>query len=191
MNNSRPEQPAAGPSTLYDQVRKEFTTHRLTRDEVPVGHFVSLPLPTLRWARPGYAAFAAPSQRQPGRPQILGAPDRWWVIDAERHTLLAYNLIAAKSFADTPLTGPLTLALVGRPLASVREELRVLDEVMTQAAPRFLGGEPPERAERDELGELLPLVLRAELLPWYAGLAPDFFGWLGIDSPQEVRPDDR
>ncbi|MER6569984.1 hypothetical protein ABT288_28295 [Streptomyces sp. NPDC001093] len=191
MNSSRPEQPAAGRSTPYGQVRKEFTTHRLTRDEVPVGHTVSLPLPTLRWARPGYAAFAAPSRREPGRPQILGAPDRWWVIDAERHALLTYNLTAVASFTGAPLTGPLTLAPVGRPVASVREELRMFDEVMAQAAPRFLYGEAASRAERDELGELLPLVLRAELLPWYAALTPDFFGWLGIDPSQEVHPDDR
>ncbi|MFE4695699.1 hypothetical protein ACWCPD_26380 [Streptomyces sp. NPDC001935] len=191
MNNSRPEQPAPDRSTPYDQVRKEFTTHRLIRDEVPVGHFVSLPLPTLRWTRAGYAAFAAPSRREPGRPQVLGAPDRWWVIDADRHTLLAYNLTTAEGFTDAALTGPLTLASVGRPLASVREELRMFDEVMAQAAPRFLRGEAPSGDEREELGELLPLVLRTELLPWYTKLAPDFFGWLGVDPSPEVARHDR
>ncbi|MFD4722308.1 hypothetical protein ACFWOY_23300 [Streptomyces sp. NPDC058423] len=174
MSSSAPE----GEFVPYEQARKEFTTHAVAQAEVPVGHFVSLPLPTLRWADPGYAGFAAPAVRTPGQPLVLGTPDRWWALGGRRRALLAYGLTAAVPFSAELRAGPVTVVSAGRSVASARENLRMLDECLNEAAPAFFRGEPGTPVARGDLDELLAAVLPAETLPWYRALTPDFFNWL-------------
>jgi hypothetical protein len=45
----------------YAELRKRERSHPVLRDEVPMEHAVSLPIPTLQLGQAGYAAFAAPS----------------------------------------------------------------------------------------------------------------------------------
>ncbi|MFB6894180.1 hypothetical protein ACFCX4_33275 [Kitasatospora sp. NPDC056327] len=192
--------------TPYAQARKEFAEHPLRQSYVPLEHYVSTPLPTLRWGGPGYAAFAAPAVRAPRQPLRIDAPDRWWAIGAERPRLLAYALVPAVPFTDAPLGGPVTVTPGGRTLAESREDHRAFDELMDLAAPAFFATGPAAAAEpggtdasaegagpagaaepagqrhdptvRADLAALLPLVLPREVHPWARALAPDFFAWL-------------
>lgn len=162
----------------YEQIAKEFAEHPVRMTEVPVEHFVSHPLPTLRWSRPAYAVYTCPAVRVPGEPLELDTPDGWLAIDAEHGTLLAYALASAVPFADGMPEGPVTVRPVGRSLAAVREDRRRLGELMTEAAPAFFAGEGGDPAVRSDLAEMLSQVLAAEALPWDEGLAPDFFEWV-------------
>jgi hypothetical protein len=87
------------PDQLYDRIRSS-AGHPAQRLQLPVEHFRSLPLPTLRWGAPAYASFAAPAVRTPGLPLRLGTPDRWWLVDADRVELAAYGLTAATKPID-------------------------------------------------------------------------------------------
>ncbi|MGW7356220.1 hypothetical protein ACWGI0_05975 [Streptomyces sp. NPDC054802] len=175
MNTSIPK----GGFLSYEQARKEFTTHAVTRAEIPVGHFISLPLPTLRWgAAAGYAGFAAPAVRSPGRPLVLGTPDRWWVLAAGQRSLIAYGLTSAVPFSCDLPPGPVTVSSTRRSPTAAREDLRVLDECLREAAPAFFRGEPGASLARGDLAEALAAVLPTMTLPWYRALTPDFFSWL-------------
>ena len=44
----------------YDQARARLEAHPIRIEEVPLEHFVSLPLPTKRWRTPAWACFAPP-----------------------------------------------------------------------------------------------------------------------------------
>lgn len=168
----------SNPATPYEQVRKEFAEHPLRRTEIPVEHFVSLPLPTLRWGAPGFAVFAAPALRRPRQPMRVDTPDRWWALGGGRARVLGYALCSAVPFAAGSLGGPVTVAPGGRPLSAVRDDQRLLDGLFDQCLPEFLGGRDDAPGPRAELAAVLPLLLAPALAPWARALAPDFFSWL-------------
>ena len=111
-------------------------------------HFISQPLPTLRWSRPAYAGFACPAARIPPQPLELDTPDRCWAISAEHGRLLAYALVSAIPFMDSMPEGPVTVRPAGRTLSAVREDRRLFGELMTAAAPAFFAGESGDRTVR-------------------------------------------
>jgi hypothetical protein len=147
--------------------------------EIPVEHFISLLLPTRRWSEPAFAGFAAPAgARRPGRPARLSTPDRWWAVGAQSGALLAYCLTRAVPIAEGLPEGPVELPLITRPVEAVEEDLRMLSELMERAAPAFFAGEAGPASLRGDLRQLLAAQATEPVLPWYQGLAPDFFGWL-------------
>jgi hypothetical protein len=162
----------------YERAAKEFAEHPLLTAEVPVEHFVSQPLPTLRWSRPAYAGFAGPATRTPRQPLELGTPDRWWAIGADHGRLLAYALVSVIPFAASIPEGPVTVQPTGRSLSAVREDRRLLGELLTDTVPAFFGGDSGDSAARGDLAEVLRQVLPAETMPWYRALTADFFDWL-------------
>jgi hypothetical protein len=162
----------------YGRARKEFTVHPIRRAEIPVEYFISLLMPTRRWTAPGYAGFAAPARRAPGRPLTLHAPDRWWALSAVHGSLLAYGLVAAVPFAAGFGPDPVTLPAATRSVAGIEEDLQVIDEMMEQAGPAFFAGETAAATLRGDLFEAIRGHVTDEVLPWYQALAPDFFGWL-------------
>ncbi|MCZ0984483.1 hypothetical protein O1M54_00170 [Streptomyces diastatochromogenes] len=87
----------------------------MSEAEVPLEHYVSTPLPTLRWGTPAYAVFAAPAVRAPRQPLLIDAPDRWWAVGITRPRLLMYALVSAAPFSDAPPDGPVTVSPSGRP----------------------------------------------------------------------------
>src|SRR5262245_1516343 len=91
----------------YTTIMKRQKTPALRQTEIPVEHYVSLPLPTKRWAEPGYAFFASPARRVAGQPMIQDAPDRWGVLAAHGGRLMVYALCEAISFVE------------GKPFASI------------------------------------------------------------------------
>src|SRR5215472_6633662 len=76
----------------YQTIRRFERPPLLFTEVVPVEYAVSLPLPTRRWTRPAYAAFASPARYQPDQPVLQAPPDRWWIADARSGNLvlLAY-----------------------------------------------------------------------------------------------------
>jgi hypothetical protein len=162
----------------YERAYKKFAVHQIRIAEVPVEHFISQALPTLRWSRPAYAGFAGPAMRIPGQPFKLGTPDRWWAISADHGRLLAYALVSAVPFAESIPAGPVTVQPVVQSLSAVEEGHRLLAQLLTGLAPAFFGGENGDAAARDELAEIIGQFLHAEAMPWYRALTPDFFSWL-------------
>ncbi len=162
----------------YSRVRKEFGVHPLRRAEIPVEHFVSLLMPTMRWGAPGYAGFAAPARRVPGAPRALRAPDRWWAVAAAGGSLLAYALVGAVPFAGDLGQQQVTVPAPTRSVAGIEEDLLVIDQLMDQACPAFFAGQAAQATLRQDLLEAVRGHVSEEVLPWYQALAPDLFGWL-------------
>lgn len=172
--SGRPAAPTTAPTLPYAQVRRHLVRATLRRDEVPIEHEVSLPVPTLRWGVPAYACFAAPAARLPGEPVRLDPPDRWWAVRADTLVLVTYALTAAVRFTDAALD-PVVLPPSGRSGRDGREDRRVLDELLGAAATAFLAGHPVDPILRDDLTAALAAVVPAPVLPWYRLLTPDFF----------------
>lgn len=89
--NDDPDQPVLLP---YTKVRKKAKHSDMQMSTLPVGHAISLPMPTLRWDTPAFAVFSGPALHQPGSFPHYGVPDRWWALNAHSARLLAYNLTA-------------------------------------------------------------------------------------------------
>jgi hypothetical protein len=163
----------------YSQARAELVGHPLSIAEIPVGHEISLPAPTLRFGEPGYAWFAAPARRRPGQPLVLSAPDRWWALGAARRGLLAYARTAVVPFTSEPLAPQrVELPPVTRGLEAIAEDLRLLESLGDRAVPGFFAGEPGDPALRADLLAVLTAHVTPLTTDWYRALAPDFFGWL-------------
>ncbi|GIH29429.1 hypothetical protein Aph01nite_77390 [Acrocarpospora phusangensis] len=161
----------------YEQIRKKIATHPLRQSEIPAEHYVSAPLPTLRWTTPAYAVFAAPAARAPGRPLRLSPPDRWWAMSARRRQVLVYAHQSVTPYGQIP-TEAVTVTPTGRTFAQAKEDLRLFDELIGEAAPHFFRGETGPEPIRADVGEILHAVLPREGLPWFRALTPDFFDWL-------------
>jgi hypothetical protein len=171
--------PAAVTLLRYGQARAELAGHPLSVAEIPVGHEISLPVPTLRFGEPGYAWFAAPARRRPGQPLVLGAPDRWWALGAARRGLLAYGRTSAVPFSPEPLApARAELPPIARDLEAIGEDLRLLESLGDRAVPAFFAGEPGDPALRGDLLGVLTAHVTPPLTGWYRALAPDFFSWL-------------
>lgn len=170
--------PSEHTRTPYAQARKGVVEHALRAAEVPLEHYVSTPLPTLRWETPAYAVFAAPAVRAPRQPLLIDAPDRWWAVGITRPRLLMYALVSAAPFSDAPPGGPVTVSPSGRPLSAVREDQRLFDALMDRALPSFLAGSPGDPTVRGDLAATLALVLPRECRDWSLALTPDFYTWL-------------
>jgi hypothetical protein len=162
----------------YDRVAEEFTGHPLRVAEVPVEHYISELLPTMRWSRPAYAGFAAPAAAAPGEPLEVDTPDRWWGIDARNGGLLVYARVFVMAFPESLPEGPVTVQPTSRTLSAVTEGQKLLGELLTAAVPAFFGGESGDSDLRGDLAEVIGQVLPEELMPWYKALVPDFFDWL-------------
>ncbi|MFJ3977261.1 hypothetical protein [Streptomyces sp. NPDC090021] len=175
MNTPPVPQPPGRP---YEQIRKEFAEHPLRRSEVPVEHFVSPPLPTLRWGVPGFAVFASPALRRPRQPLRVDTPDRWWALAAGGGDLLVYATTRALPPASDAPAGPVTVAPTGRPISALREDQRLLDDLLDRCLPDFFAESSGDPGGRAELASMLPLLLAPELIPWARDLTPDFFSWL-------------
>ena len=161
----------------YGQLRKEFLNHPVRHAEVPVEHSISLPLPTLRWSVPAYAGFASPAVRAPNQPLRLGTPDRWWALHAQYRSLIGYGLTTAVPFAVLS-PGEVLVDRAKRSLSGVREDLRLLDELMDQAASLFLAGSAADASLRSDLLEAVVANVTESVMPWHRALVPDFFSWL-------------
>ncbi|GHH42673.1 hypothetical protein [Lentzea cavernae] len=163
-------------SSSYPAVRRAFLAAPI-RVDVPLGHQISVPLPTSAWPAPSYLGFACPATRTRGTPPVVSAPDRWWAVTAERPVLVAYA-----HTLHIPLSGPADPAPVSvateRQGDELEEDLRVAGELLDQVTPAFFAGTNVAARQREELRECLVAVLPRALLPWYRAAVPTFFRWL-------------
>ena len=160
------------------EIRKRWSVHGMRRSDIPVEHYLSLPLPTTRWGEPGYTSFASPALRRPGQPPQIGTPDRWWALSAQGGGLLIYALWRVLPYAEEVQWTSVTLPPVARTVPEQQQELEVLEDLLNGLAPPFFTGEAGEGAVRRAAADLLKAHVPAPLLPWYRALTPDFFTWL-------------
>jgi hypothetical protein len=145
--------------------------------EVPIGHAVSLPMPTRCFGIPAYAAFASPAVREPEKPVLQGPPDRWWLLDAHTGAVALFALWSIYRFAETPFA-TVTLPHPVGTVAELRQELTDIQTQMDALAPRFLRSENGEPDARHLLYQALKGRIPQVLWSQYEALAPDFLGWL-------------
>ena len=161
----------------YSELRERQKTHYLRQYEIPVEHSLSWPVPTLRWGIPAYAYFASPAQRVLGKPLVLSAPDRWWLIDARNGHLLLYALTRVQPFGGTEWPD-VEFPAVQRNMAEQKILLASLEEHMAVAADKFLSGGELSSLEQIDLKAAFAALIPNSLAAQYHALAPDFFEWL-------------
>lgn len=162
----------------YSDIRNIQRTHTLIKSQVPVEHAVSLPIPTKRAGRIGYAYFAAPAARRPGQPVRQGAPDRWWIFDAHGSaSVLIYALCQAQPFSSDNWEA-VTLPPIAGTLTDLKAALADFEAQMNALVPAFFADEAGDATAKGNLSAALKTVLSEPLQPQYRALAPDFFAWL-------------
>ena len=168
----------------YATVRQLTNTHSIRQGEVPTEYFVSLPLPTLRFALPAYACFAAASSRKVppvGSTEQLEItqqrPDRWWLFSARSEQLLQYAQCQLTDFTDNPLPEHITFT-DSRKLSDVRQLMKTFDQLMENVVVSFFNQSPVDPSLRQDLLTTLNELIIPEQLPVYASLVPDFFAYL-------------
>ena len=172
MTMERPQPRPLG----YSEVHKKAHAHLLRRAEIPVEHYVSLPLPTCRLGEPCYAFFASPALRRPGQPTRQGAPDRWFALAAHGARLLTYNLCRVVPFGDG--FAEVELPAPAATIAELRQLVTDVDAMGDVLAPEFFADKDAERETAAAFLDALGALVQEPLLAQYRALAPDFFAWL-------------
>jgi len=150
----------------------------LRRNEIPVGHYLSLPVPTLRFRRPAFAFFAAPAIHQPGQSAQALVPDRWWAVDAATKRLVVYAMDFAMPLVSIPATDDSVADAPDVDIAMLEEALRNAVSLLDEAGARFFAGAPASAAVAEQLGRDIALLTPPVLRSFYESIAPDFFAWL-------------
>jgi hypothetical protein len=163
----------------FDDILSQKRTRFVLENLIPVGAYISLPLPTNRWRVQSYAMFAAPALRRPGQPTVQTAPDRWLLFDARHGHLLAYNLMTVNPYAAVSFE-TVIVPQHGASVDSLRQSLSDLGALMNEAViPSFFGADNAiSFARKDAVRRLLVTVVPEPLFPLYRALTPDFFEWL-------------
>jgi hypothetical protein len=162
----------------YSEIQRRWHTHYLRQYEIPIEHFVSLPLPTKRLGSPGYIGFAAPAVRHPQTPLKVASPDRWWIISATSGRLMLYALQTACSFAPDQ---EWQIVQIDTPQLSVAEReagLSTLVNFLDALAIDFFTATHSNNSTRKACLEVLKTYIGSSLLPRFRALTPDFFTWL-------------
>jgi hypothetical protein len=162
----------------YAELKKRQKVHCLRQAEIPVGHVISLLLPTQRWGGNGYACFASPAQRIPGEPLRQAPPDRWWVVDAYSGHLLQYALWDVLPYALGMQWDTVTLSPPTSSLQALQQMMQRLEQLLENVAEPFFLNKPDPPGLRSELRSSLHSYIPAPLLPQYRELVPDLFSWL-------------
>lgn len=162
----------------YMEIAKRIAKHPLMEVELPTGMYVSIPLPTRRLGGAGYASFAAPTSRRPGQPTIQGAPDRWWLFDADTARLKVYALTASLPLMPDLKFGEVELPPLACPPLEYRALLAEARERISELTPAFFDALDAGDAVRSKLFELLLQVIPAPIEDRHRALVPDFFEWL-------------
>lgn len=160
----------------YARIRSDQSNGPLRQSEIPIQHALSLPLPTRRFGS-GFASFASPALREPGKPTVQSPPDRWWVVDASSAHLTLYARVASVPFCEEQFS-TLTLPIPTATVAQLREGSRRLNSLMDPISATFFWGEPPPAGPLDELKGILTSMLPEPLLRQHRALAQDFFRWM-------------
>jgi hypothetical protein len=149
---------------------------------LPIGHAVSLALPTLRLGFPAVTAFAAPAVRREGDLRQF-PPDRWWAVGASTGRLAFYAVTAAVPLSPQAESwAPLDIQPLPYSIEELENRLAALDSIIDVAAGRFWGGQSPERGP--EIARAIEGTIPPDLVGQHRALAPDFWAWL---SPAAIH----
>jgi hypothetical protein len=146
--------------------------------DLPIGHSVSLMLPTLRFGVAGYAAFASPTVRGKENAVRQSPPDRWWLLDARRGTVAVFSLCSIHHFTDARFETVVLSRDMGT-VSELRQQLEELRQQMDVLAPLFFQRQEPADPEaRPRLFSLLKSRIPEPLFTQHEAIAPDFFAWI-------------
>lgn len=155
---------------------------RLVSDE----HYVSLPLPTLRWRSDAVASFASPWVKDALNPRPPGDPAQWWLLDAHSGRLRLFADMDVMAFASERLpdashldrnVGP-SSGQEKESVERVLQRIQVIKDLIGELAPAFFGGDDALAEKRATLRSELVRHLPRNLVPWSQAFAPDFWAWL-------------
>ena len=164
----------------FSEVRTILKTHCLRQAEIPMGHYISLPLPTFHAGRPGYASFASPSRHRRGDPALIGPPDRHWLLDARDGRLLLYALTSIEPLLTTEESTSVHLPEVSGSVGELREQLASLEAQLESLTAPFFAQQTVSDRDRARLAKALRGLLPPPLLGWHNAIAPDFFRWVQV-----------
>lgn len=145
--------------------------------EIPIGHAVSLPLPTRRFGIPAYAAFASPAIREPEKPLHQAPPDRWWLLDARSGVVALFAMCGIHHFANESFV-PVVLPQPVGTIAELRQQLNDIQSDLGMLAPQFFSGKDGQPEVRERLHAALKARIPDALWGQYEALVPDFLAWL-------------
>ena len=161
----------------FSQFRKIQASNVLRQKEIPIEHYISLPLPVIAHGKNGYGYFACPTRRivgEPGTPVQVeyGGVDRTWILSADGGALLKYDLV------DAPATATLTDPGNGASIAALKEMLTRVDKLMDELAPDFFQHGQADPTQKQELLRLLQSLIPAAIYPFYQQTSAGFLDWL-------------
>lgn len=162
----------------YSKLRMHSHGGIFRQNEIPVGHIISLPLPTLRFGVPGYILFAAPALRSPGEATRQFPPDRWWVLDAGNAHVLVYAQTKSLPMSGGAIFEEIEIPPSSQTIREMKAELEQIEKLMDQVAPIFFTGKQVESSVNDQLRQHLNGALPRQIQGIYQSMAPDFYQWL-------------
>jgi hypothetical protein len=160
------------------EVMERQKTHWLRQAEVPIEHYVSIPLPTTRWAGAGYACYAAPALRRRGEPTSVSPPTHWWVVAANGGHLVVYALYAAVPYAQDLPAGPEIMRAPAGSIAEIKDQIAEIGELAEKLVPQFFAGQPGDADRRLRLAALLQSHMPGRVGEWQRALTPEFWAFL-------------
>jgi hypothetical protein len=160
------------------EIRKRTRVHPLRLADIPIESYASLPLPTLRWHNPAYALWIGPKNQGLGKPLLIGAPDRWWVLGATRGRTLIYALWSACAFGTDVPRATAAIPVVSRSDEEHRQRLAHIESQLADLADVYFSSAQGDHEARQSFLMTFADYVPAALVPWYRALTPDFFAWL-------------
>lgn len=168
------------PILTYSDLRQRERSLELHKTEMPIEHDKSLPMPSLRWGLPLYACFASPALLRPGQPKEVGAPDRWWLVDAQHGRLLLYARWQVLPYAQNVQWKSVILPLEKRTIAELKTLISQIEQLLNTAVPVFFAGSFLDQPTRTALLAALHAYIPVPIWAYYQTLTPDFFAWMQI-----------
>jgi hypothetical protein len=168
-------------SGMIEQIKNAFQTSSLKLDEVSVGSYISLPIPTRRFGAPGCLIFVAPSASRAGKEPTFGDPDSFALLAGPSARPLLYAKTAALPLGDRSAVKrspqPVQYASIDDAISATDALVAVLQECSA-----FLDGASAPAGLGERFLNALQRAVPAPMQPWYEAAAPDLFAWLGIAS---------
>lgn len=168
----------------YGDVLRDETLFERLRLFLDFHSNLSYLMPSLRWGRPTYAAFAYGGLRKTAT-RIMDhyPPDRWWLIDAYTREIDLYARQAVMSFTSSApwqeRPPPSTIQLLV-PAEEVDTQLEHIQALIGELAHPFFKGSSYSAATRQQLVGSLAATFPDFFIRYYHSLVPDFSVWLNI-----------
>lgn len=162
----------------YSDFHKKLVSSPVIFNELPVGHYISLPLPTKRWKQPGYAFFANPAIFLPDKSRRFSIPDRWWLMNAYTGHLVFYSLYSIMPFSNELNWQETIVPFEYMSIQDAKSKLATIELLMDTLVSAFFTSEVVSVNTRQSLLTTLLSYFPQPLANQYRAVAADFFDWL-------------